>query len=78
MCKCCEYIKDLQEIEDRHKEIPGIKHIIKARITTITRRKGVRRDVGVIDWKAFPLNYCPKCRTKTSRRWTKIGRKEGD
>ena len=70
MCKCCEYIKDLQEIEDRHKEIPGIKHIIKARITTITRKKGIRRDVGVIDWKAFPLNYCPKCRTKTSRRWT--------
>ena len=24
------------------------------------------------------INYCPMCRTKTSRRWTKIGRKEGD
>lgn len=63
-CKCCDYIKDLQEIEDRHKEIPGIKHIIKARITTITRKKGIRRDVGVIDWKAFPLNYCPMCGRK--------------
>ena len=27
MCKCCEYIKDLLEIENTHKEIPGIKHI---------------------------------------------------
>lgn len=28
-----------EEIEDRHEEIAGIKHIIKARITTITRKK---------------------------------------
>lgn len=65
MCKCCEYIKDLQEIiEDRHEEIPGIKNIIKARITTITRKKGTRRDVGVINWKAYQLNYCPECGKK--------------
>ena len=24
------------------------------------------------------INYCPMCRPKISRRWTKIGRKEGD
>lgn len=43
MCKCCEYIKDLQEIEDRHEEIPGVKHIIKARITTITKKRNKKR-----------------------------------
>lgn len=26
--------------------------------------------------KNYENNYCPMCRTKTSRRWTKIGRKE--
>lgn len=25
----------------------------------------------------FKINFCPKCRTKISRRWTKVGRKGG-
>lgn len=63
-CKCCEYIKDLQELEEKREKIPGIKHILKARLTTITRREGIRRNAGVIDWKAYPLNYCPMCGRK--------------
>lgn len=66
MCKCCDYIKDLQEIENRDEETPGIKHIIKARLTTITRKQGIRRDVGIINWKAFDLNYCPMCGRKVA------------
>ena len=26
----------------------------------------------------FEINFCPMCRTKTSRRWTKDGRKGSD
>lgn len=64
MCKCCDYIKELQEIENRTKKIPGIKYILKARLTTITRKKGIRKDKGIINWKAFDINYCPQCGKK--------------
>lgn len=64
MCKCCDNIKELQGLEREQKEIPGIKHILKARLTTVTRRKGIRRNIGVINWKAYDLNYCPMCGRK--------------
>ena len=64
MCKCCDYIKELQEIENRTEKIPGIKYILKARLTTITRKKGIRKDKGIINWKAFDINYCPMCGKK--------------
>lgn len=67
MCKCCDYIKELQEIENRTEKIPGIKYILKARLTTITRKKGIRKDKGIINWKAFDINYCPMCRKEARR-----------
>lgn len=64
MCECCNYIKDLQKTENRPEDTQKIKHILKVRLTTITKRKGIKRDVGVINWRAFDLNYCPMCRDK--------------
>lgn len=64
MCECCNYIKDLQKTENRPEDKPWIKHILKVRLTTITRKRGIKRDVGVINWRAFDLNYCPMCGRK--------------
>ena len=64
MCECCNYIKDLQKIENRPEDKPGIKHILKVRLITVTKRKGIKRDVGTINWRAFDLNYCPMCGRK--------------
>ena len=61
MCKCCEYIEELQELERNQEKIPGIRDILKVRPTIITRKKGIRKDKGIINYKAFPLNYCPMC-----------------
>ena len=62
MCRCCEEIKELQAIEKKKKKIPEIKHILKARLTSITRKKGIKREIGVINFDSYELNYCPKCR----------------
>lgn len=39
MCKCCEAIKKLQDIENAQEKIQDDKHILKARLTSITRKK---------------------------------------
>ena len=67
MCKCCEAIKELQDIENAQEKVQDVKHILKARLTSISKRKGIRKEVGVINYKAYDLNYCPMCRTKISR-----------
>ena len=64
MCECCNYIKDLQKIENRPEDKPGIKHILKVRLIKVKKRKGIKRDVGTINWRAFDLNYCPMCGRK--------------
>lgn len=61
MCRCCEYIEELQELQRNKEKIPGIRDILKVRPTMITRKKGIRRDKGIINFKAFDLNYCPMC-----------------
>lgn len=61
MCKCCEAIKELQDIENTQEKIPGVKHILKARLTSITRKKGIKKEIGVINFDYYDLNYCPKC-----------------
>lgn len=62
MCRCCEAIKELQDIEEEHEKIEGIKHILKARLTSITRKKGIKKEIGVINFDSYELNYCPMCR----------------
>lgn len=64
MCRCCEAIKELQDIEEEHEKIEGIKHILKARLTSITRKKGIKKEIGVINFDSYELNYCPMCRQK--------------
>lgn len=63
MCKCCEKIEFIKEIEKSTK-LPNIKKELKATITSITKRKGVRGIVGRIDYKSYDLNYCPMCGRK--------------
>ena len=64
MCRCCEAIKELQDIEEEHEKIEGIKHILKARLTSITRKKGIKKEIGVINFESYDLNYCPVCGKK--------------
>ena len=64
MCKCCKVIKELQEIENERKENKEIKHILKARLTSITRKKGIKKEIGVINFESYDLNYCPVCGKK--------------
>ena len=64
MCKCCEAIKELQDIENEQEKIPGVKHILKARLTSITRKKGIKKETGVINFDYYDLNYCPMCGRK--------------
>ena len=64
MCRCCEAIKELQDIEEEHEKIEGIKHILKARLTSITRKKGIKKEIGVINFDSYELNYCPFCGRK--------------
>ena len=47
MCRCCEAIKELQAIEEEQEKIPEIKHILKARLTSITRKRGIKKEIGV-------------------------------
>lgn len=67
MCRCCEAIKELQAIEEEQKKIPEIKHILKARLTSITRKKGIKKEIGVINFDSYELNYCPECRKEVKR-----------
>lgn len=64
MCKCCEAIKELQDIENAQEKIRDVKHILKARLTSITRKKGIKREIGVINFDYYDLNYCPMCGRK--------------
>lgn len=64
MCRCCEAIKELQAIEEEQEKIQEIKHILKARLTSITRKKGIKREIGVINFESYDLNYCPVCGKK--------------
>lgn len=64
MCKCCEAIKELQDIENKQEKIPEVKHILKARLTSITTKKGIKREIGAINFDSYKLNYCPMCGKK--------------
>ena len=33
-------------------------------LTSITRKKGIKREIGVINFDYYDLNYCPKCGRK--------------
>ena len=61
MCRCCEAIKELKDIEEKQEKILNIKHILKARLTSITRKKGIKKEIGVINFDSYDLNYCPMC-----------------
>lgn len=63
MCKCCEKIEFIKEIEKTTK-LPNIKKELKATLTSFSKRKGVRGIVERIDYKSYDLNYCPQCRKK--------------
>ena len=75
MCECCETIEELKEIENRQEKIPNVTHKLVARLTSLSERKGLNKPCGIIDFEWFDLNYCPKCRTKTSRKLAEDGRK---
>lgn len=62
MCKCCEEIEFLKELNNVN--VPNIKRELKATLTSISKRKGIRGIVGKIDYKSFNLNYCPMCGRK--------------
>ena len=40
------------------------------------KKAGLMIDSGC-GFRYIDINYCPMCRTKISRRWTKLGRKGG-
>lgn len=61
MCRCCEAIKELQDIEKTQEKALGIQHILRARLTSITRKKGIKREIGVVNFDSYDLNYCPIC-----------------
>ena len=60
MCKCCEDIKFVQELNKT--DIPNIKRILKATITSISKRKGQKGIAGRVGYGSYNLNYCPMCR----------------
>ena len=62
MCKCCEEIDFLKELNNVN--VPNIKRELKVTLTSISKRKGIRGIVGKIDYKSFNLNYCPMCGRK--------------
>ena len=64
MCRCCEAIKELQDIENEQEKKPYIRHILKVRLTSITKKRGIKREVGVINFESYDLNYCPVCGKK--------------
>ena len=63
ICKCCEEIKFIKELQDSV-TIPNVKRELKATLTSISKRRGIRGIVGKIDYKSFNLNYCPMCGRK--------------
>lgn len=64
MCKCCEEIEFLKNIYRIGIDTRNIKRELKARLTTISKRKGQRMHCGRIDYKEYDLNYCPMCGRK--------------
>lgn len=61
MCKFCDELKELKEISRIIPLPQNIKEETKVRITQITTRKGQRKPCGIVDYKAYKLNYCPMC-----------------
>lgn len=62
MCKCCEKIEFLKEINKI--TIPNVKRVLKATLTSFSKRKGVRGYYGYVSYKSYDLNYCPQCGRK--------------
>ena len=62
MCKCCEDIQFIKELNKT--DIPNIKRILKATITSISKRKGEKGIVGRVGYGSYDLNYCPMCGRK--------------
>ncbi len=69
-CKCCEYIQELKKIkkEMSYLKSPDIKEKWKAVIANYTYRKGLRKPVGIIEYKSYDLNYCPMCGEKINNK----------
>ena len=64
MCKYCE---DEKKLEERDND--NIYFTIYGRFLRVQGRV-----LSIPLGRAIKINYCPKCRKKISRRWTKSGR----
>lgn len=62
MCKCCDKIQFLKEINKS--PIPNVKRVLKATLTSFSKRKGERGYCGFVSYKNYDLNYCPQCGRK--------------
>lgn len=65
MCKCCEEIDFIKELNNVN--VPNIKRELKATITSISKRYGQKNIVGKVEYKSFELNYCPMCGRKVGK-----------
>ena len=66
MCKCCNYLQDLKNIE-KEMNLPtpaDIKIKWKAIIAEYTYKKGIKKPKGIIEYKSYDLKYCPMCGRK--------------
>lgn len=70
MCKFCK-AKIYIQIERYTKPV-------LAPLTEVQQLEYELIDKTGFEYIEIPNRYCPMCRPKISRRWTKIGRKEGD
>lgn len=63
MCKCCEDI-EIMRILDNDNPNPYCYHLTKAKLTSISISIKTNKPCGVMDFKAYDLNYCPMCGKK--------------
>ena len=64
MCKCCEDIQFIKELNKT--DNPNIKRKLKATITSISKRKGQKGIAGRVGYGSYDLNYCPMCRKEVN------------
>lgn len=62
MCKCCEEIEFIKELNKTTNS--NIKRKLKATLTSISTRKGQRNIIGRVEYRSFNLKYCPMCGRK--------------
>lgn len=64
-CKCC---KEIEFIERLNKvKITNVKRILRATITSFTKRDYDTRYSRSVDYKSVDLNYCPVCGRKLKK-----------